>query len=81
MKDYPSISKQVSNLTLSAFGIVKEFTKSGNLMSPPHIVEARTQICSTCQHYDSLKHRCRECGCHLSNKINFVASDCPLEFW
>ena len=80
-EDYPSIPRQVSNLTQSAFKIVREFTKTGNLMSPPTLVEARTQICSTCQHYDLPKHRCKECGCHLANKINYIASDCPLGFW
>lgn len=80
-QQYPSASKQMANLTKTAFGIIKEFVSTGDLLVPDHVKDARLQICSTCQFYDEVEHRCTDCGCYLSNKVRFSASKCPLDFW
>ena len=65
MKDYPSVTKQISNLTETAFSILKTYVTEGSIRTTKEIENCRWQICKTCQLYDSEQHRCRECGCYI----------------
>ena len=81
MKDYPSVTKQISNLTETAFSILKTYVTEGSIRTTKEIENCRWQICKTCKLYDPEQHRCRECGCYIQNKLECSGSHCPLNFW
>jgi hypothetical protein len=42
---------------------------------------ARLQICTQCDKFEKLLHRCKSCGCIMPAKAKLTASSCPLNKW
>ena len=38
-------------------------------------------ICRSCDSYDELENRCRECGCYVPGKARIILDSCPLNKW
>jgi len=81
--EYPSLPDQGKNLAKFTFEIVKKALANGgaSLLVSENIQRERLKICKACPKYDDLQHRCKECGCHLGNKVKFALDSCPLGKW
>lgn len=45
------------------------------------IAKERMAICETCDQFDHISLRCKECGCFMVYKTEWPFADCPLEKW
>tara|TARA_Y100000034_G_C6587604_1_gene255143 strand:+ start:316 stop:528 length:213 start_codon:yes stop_codon:yes gene_type:complete len=41
----------------------------------------RLDICKTCERFESLLSRCKECKCFMKFKVYLANMDCPLGKW
>jgi hypothetical protein len=82
-KDYPSLLQQGKNLSKFTLDVIKQLMVEGpqNLFVSPETYSKRLKICETCDRYDENQIRCRECGCHIREKANFMLESCPLQKW
>lgn len=81
LNDEPSNIEKASNLSRTAYDIVKGFVFNGTLMVPNEVKKARIDICRDCNRFDPDRMKCNECGCFLVNKVKFSAAHCPLDLW
>jgi hypothetical protein len=42
---------------------------------------SRLQICTSCDKFEKVLHRCSECGCIMPLKAKIANSTCPLNKW
>ena len=77
----PSNIEKASNLSRTAYDIVKGFVFNGTLMVPNEVKKARIDICRDSNRFDPDRMKCNECGCFLVNKVKFSAAHCPLDLW
>jgi hypothetical protein len=45
------------------------------------VKEERMKICGGCKFYKPDGNICGECGCALTQKIQYVAEKCPIDKW
>lgn len=71
---FPSLPKQISNLTESAIEhINNDFKTDKNLK------ESRMKVCNSCEF--NIHGSCNQCGCNLETKTLWEISKCPLGRW
>jgi len=78
-KGFPSLSKQIKNLTVDISHVIAYAKVSGEVNAEQNVVEKRGYLCKACPR---LKNgRCTACGCFISLKAGLAASACPLKKW
>lgn len=45
------------------------------------VFEQRMSVCKGCEHFNSEKIKCKECGCQLIHKASDALESCPLKKW
>jgi len=48
---------------------------------PKNIEKERYDICQSCDRFNSLLKKCKECGCFMQLKTKFPDAFCPLNKW
>lgn len=82
MSDYPSLPKQGENLAKFAWDVLKHVMDNEEVFFiSDEVHKKRIKICQSCEHYDSKKHRCKECGCFLEMKSRISVESCPIGAW
>lgn len=83
MNDYPSLFEQGKNLSKFALDLVKHIksTDGKDLMASDDLFRERMEICASCDRYDEVPNRCKECGCYLDVKARLILDSCPLQKW
>lgn len=79
--EYPSFSKMVSGVLKSSKNVVVEAIKNRKVFATDKEVSKRFDICLACPNYSKEKDKCSECGCSMSTKVKFKASECPVSKW
>ena len=77
----PSIDEKTKNFLRSATAVIQSMVRGEHLFCTEEIREERKSICDSCERRDAMKNTCLECGCQLSMKIPFAASECPIQKW
>lgn len=86
-QNYPSLANQGKNLVKFSYKLFKHIQEVSlsedkkTLLVSDEIYNNRIEICKTCEKYDKIQNRCKECGCFLSGKARFVFEECPLKKW
>lgn len=80
-KQYPSLPEQGNNLAKFSFDLIKNALHGGALNSSVEVQSERLEICKTCDFYDGIQVRCKECGCFLHPKVSFALSTCNIGKW
>lgn len=44
-------------------------------------IERRMEICKTCDKFEPIQERCKQCGCFMRVKTALRTTSCPLNFW
>jgi hypothetical protein len=52
-----------------------------SVVTEPEIQQERIKICKSCEHFEPVLHRCKECNCLLEAKTRMAMSTCPLHKW
>lgn len=71
----------MSNVIISFFDSLKNFSSSGYKLVSDEIFEERLDICKECPDFNSAISQCRQCGCLLSIKAKWASEKCPLDKW
>lgn len=45
------------------------------------VFQERFDLCKACDHFNSEKIKCNECGCNLIHKITDSLESCPIRKW
>jgi len=82
-KEYPSLAQQGKNLAEFTWELLNYITKNEDkvLFVSDEVYKERTLICKSCDMYDELENRCRECGCYVPAKAKIILDSCPLNKW
>jgi len=82
-KNYPSLPQQGKNLAGFAWEMINYIVKNEQkvLFVSDKVYEERVSICKSCEKYDELENRCRECGCYVPAKAKIILDSCPLKKW
>jgi hypothetical protein len=75
---FPSLFQQANNLIHT---IKDAVVSDEDLFITEQIQNERMSICRTCDSYNYLQKRCRECGCFLEHKVKLTVATCPLQKW
>ncbi len=53
------------------------------VLTPPSAEEinARFDICRSCEHFISLTSQCSQCGCFMKAKTRLPNAECPIGKW
>lgn len=80
---YPSLFQQGKNLAGFTWELLNYITKNEDkvLFVSDEVYKERIGICRTCDKYDELENRCRECGCYVPGKAKINIDSCPLKKW
>jgi hypothetical protein len=66
----------------TAIQVATHFVKTGKIIGNEAERVRRYEICKQCENYDSLKDRCKKCGCYMQIKTRLSAGKlCPLKKW
>ena len=63
----------------SAFAILDNAKKGGNLKASEEVISIRKKICGMCPLLKG--KRCASCGCFVNLKMKLYAASCPEGFW
>ena len=45
------------------------------------ISEERLTHCRSCEEFETLTSRCKQCGCFMPIKVKIPGQECPLKKW
>ena len=77
----PSIDQKTKNFLKSATDVIQSMVRGDHVFTTTEIREDRQKICEGCERRDAMNNTCLECGCLLTMKIAFAASECPIGKW
>jgi len=82
-KEYPSLIQQGKNLAGYTWELLNYITTNQEkvLFVSDEIYKQRIDTCRSCDMYDELENRCKECGCYVPGKAKIILDACPLDKW
>jgi ribosomal protein S14 len=85
-EEFPSVNEQGKNLAKFTFEVVKNVidlspSNETKLLLSKEEQKERLDVCKKCDYYSVRQNRCKQCGCHLSHKVKFGVSRCPIGKW
>ncbi len=81
---YPSLGQQAKNLAQFSWDLIKYLQQGQNhnaLFVSDEVYKERIMTCHSCDKYDELENRCKECGCFIPPKAKIILDSCPLGKW
>lgn len=81
--DYPSLVQQGKNLANFVWDFLNylEHNEDKVLFVSDEVYKERTLTCRSCEKYDEVPNRCKECGCYIPTKAKIILDSCPLGKW
>lgn len=73
----PSAAEMAKNLASAAVDAARD----GFRRAPAEVVNARLEVCRSCEWFRPRDRRCAKCGCGTSAKASLRSSRCPLGRW
>lgn len=82
-KKYPSLFQQGKNLAGFAWELLNYIENNQHkvLVVSDEVYRERIMTCKSCDMYDELENRCKECGCYVPGKAKIILDSCPLDKW
>lgn len=79
--EYPSIPRMISSAIKTSKNVIVEAIKNRQVFATDRVAAKRFDICLSCPKYSEKNDKCVECGCSMSTKVKFKASECPINNW
>jgi hypothetical protein len=77
----PSTGEMGKNLADLLLKVAKDSIVGNPILVSEDEQQRRMDICRACDKFMARSIRCKECGCYLNHKTQFVVSECPIEKW
>jgi len=80
----PSSPRYRPGFVAKILGFVVAATKhvaAGSPQATQGEAAARLAICRACEHFDTDRGACRQCGCGMELKVSWADQSCPIGRW
>ena len=80
-EQFPSGKDQLKSITELIQNVILDAVKGNEVFVTDEVEKNRIDTCNSCDRFDTLSRRCRECGCFMDQKVPYAAASCPLNKW
>jgi len=78
---FPTFRQMAANMASTVSDALITAAKTGNLIAPEDVSNARMDTCQSCEFFNAPTLRCTQCGCYMAAKVKILASKCPKDKW
>lgn len=78
---YPSYWQMAKSLFKTGKNVIVQGIQNRKIFAPEKLQEQRLDICRGCENWVPNANKCTKCGCGMTDKVKFIASDCPIGKW